>query len=88
MMQRATIYTARFCPYCEAAKSLLKSERIPFDEVDISGNWEARDEMINRSNGQTTIPQIFIGDRRIGGLNDLKALQNTGALGKQTEFFS
>jgi glutaredoxin 3 len=79
-MQRAVIYTARFCPYCQAAKSLLRREGIPFDEIDISGNCEARDEMINRSNGQTRVPQIFLGDRHIGDLSELKALKKRGAL--------
>jgi glutaredoxin 3 len=74
-MQSATIYTARFCPYCEAAKSLLDQNKIPFTEIDISGNWETRDEMIARSNGQTTVPQIFFGERHVGGLDDLKRLQ-------------
>lgn len=81
-MQRAIIYTARFCPYCEAAKSLLRREGISFVEIDISGNWETRDEMIARSNGQTTVPQIFISDRHIGNLNDLKALQKSGSLAR------
>jgi glutaredoxin 3 len=84
-MQSATIYTARFCPYCEAAKSLLRLQGIPFAEIDISGNWETRDEMITRSNGQTTVPQIFIGDRHIGNLNDLKALQESGALRRHSD---
>ena len=79
-MAHATIYTARFCPYCEAAKALLRKERISFTEIDISGNWENRDEMIARSNGQTTVPQIFIEDRHIGGLPDLQSLQEIGAL--------
>jgi glutaredoxin 3 len=84
-MQRATIYTARFCPYCEAAKTLLRREGISFAEIDISGNWETRDEMIARSNGQTTVPQIFIDDRHIGSFNDLKALQENGTLARQAD---
>ena len=84
-MQRYSIYTARFCPYCGAAKALLHHEGIEFEEIDISGNWETRDEMIARSNGQTTVPQIFIGDHHIGNLTDLKSLQESGALKKLTE---
>jgi glutaredoxin 3 len=84
-MQRASIYTARFCPYCEAAKALLRREGIPFIEIDISGNWENRDEMIARSNGQTTVPQIFIGDQHVGSFNDLKSLQESGALREYSE---
>lgn len=84
-MQRVSIYTARFCPYCEAAKALLRSEGVTFMEIDISGNWENRDEMIARSNGQTTVPQIFIGDLHIGSLNNLKSLQKSGALQEHLE---
>jgi len=84
-MQRYRIYTARFCPYCEAAKALLHHEGIEFEEIDISGNWETRDEMIARSNGKTTVPQIFIDDHHIGNLTDLKSLQGSGALKKLAE---
>jgi glutaredoxin 3 len=84
-MQRYSIYTARFCPYCDAAKALLRHEGIEFEEIDISGNWETRDEMIARSNGQTTLPQIFIDGRHIGSLSHLKSLQESGALKKHPE---
>lgn len=74
------IYTTRFCPYCVAAKSLLKRKGAAFKEIDLAGNWEMRDEMIQRANGRTTVPQIFIGDIHVGGSDDLHALERDGKL--------
>lgn len=79
-MRQATIYTARSCPYCNAAKAILQALHVDFREVDISGNWEARDEMISRANGNATVPQIFLGDSHIGGFKELKALQDSGTI--------
>jgi glutaredoxin 3 len=74
------IYTARYCPYCAAAKALLKRKGVAFTEVDIGGNWERRDEMIARSKGRVTVPQIFIDGTHIGGNDDLQALDRAGKL--------
>ena len=60
-MKEVRIYTARYCPYCASAKSLLKRKGVSFTEIDIGGNWERRDEMIERANGRVTVPQVFIG---------------------------
>lgn len=79
-MQHVTIYTARFCPYCKAARSILEQAGIQFLEIDISGNWENRDEMIAKSNGQTHVPQVFFGERHIGGYSDLKHLNERGGI--------
>jgi len=79
-MREVQIYTARFCPYCASAKALLKRKGVPFTEIDIAGNWERRDEMIGRANGQVTVPQIFIGSTHIGGSDDLHALDVSGKL--------
>ena len=79
-MHEVQIYTARFCPYCASAKALLKRKGVAFTEIDIGGNWERRDEMIARANGQVTVPQIFIGSIHVGGSNELRALERAGKL--------
>ena len=79
-MKEVIIYTARYCPYCASAKSLLKQKGVPFTEIDIGGNWERRDEMIEKANGRVTVPQIFIGGLHIGGHDDLRRLDREGRL--------
>jgi glutaredoxin 3 len=79
-MKEVRIYTARYCPYCTAAKSLLKRKGVAFTEIDIGGNWERRDEMIEKANGRVTVPQIFIGDVHVGGSDELQALEREGKL--------
>jgi glutaredoxin 3 len=74
------IYTTRFCPYCNAAKALLRRKGIAFKEIDIAANWERRDQMMRRANGQATVPQIFVGNRHIGGNAELQKLDVDGAL--------
>ncbi len=74
------IYTVRFCPYCNAARALLKRRGIAFREIDIAANRERLDEMMQRANGQATLPQVFCGDRHVGGLDELKALDAAGRL--------
>ena len=79
-MKEVLIYTARYCPYCASAKSLLKRKGLCFTEIDIGGNWERRDEMIEKANGRVTVPQIFIGDLHIGGHDELPNLDREGKL--------
>ena len=74
------IYTTRYCPYCHAAKALLSRKGVAFIEIDLAGNWERRDEMIERANGRMTVPQIFIGMVHVGGSDDLLALERAGKL--------
>ena len=74
------IYTSRYCPYCHAAKALLKRKGVEFIEIEIDRDWERRDEMIDRANGSMTVPQIFIGDVHVGGSDDLHALERVGNL--------
>jgi len=74
------IYTTRYCPYCHTAKALLSRKGVSFTEIDLAGNWERRDEMIQRANGRVTVPQIFIGTVHIGGSDDLYALEHEGRL--------
>jgi len=79
-MATVEIYTARYCPYCTAAKALLRRKGAAFAEIDIGGNWEKRDEMIERALGSATVPQIFIDEVHIGGCDDLQALDRSGEL--------
>jgi glutaredoxin 3 len=74
------IYTIRYCPYCQDAKELLSGKGVEFHEIDASGNREIRQEMMARTNGRSTFPQIFIGATHIGGCDDLYALEEAGKL--------
>ncbi|QMW23827.1 glutaredoxin 3 [Sandaracinobacteroides saxicola] len=79
-MATVEIYTKFLCPYCARAKSLLTAKGVSFEEVDISMGGPKRSEMIARSGGRTTVPQIFIDGRHIGGSDDLAALDRAGGL--------
>ena len=79
-MPPITVYTKAWCPYCSAAKNLLAEKGIAFTEIDIERQPEARREMTQRANGRSTVPQIFVGDRHIGGCDDLYALDGRGEL--------
>ena len=79
-MARVEIYTKFFCPYCARAKRLLEDKGVAFEEFEISGGGEKREEMIQRAGGRTTVPQIFIEGRHIGGSDDLAALDRGGKL--------
>ncbi len=79
-MPPVTIYTTRFCPYCADAKELLRRKSVPFDEIDVSGDRKGRAAMTERAGGRTSVPQIFIGERHVGGCDDLYALDSAGEL--------
>lgn len=79
-MPPITIYTKSWCPYCSAAKELLAQKGAAFTEIDIEKKPEARAEMIQKANGRTTVPQIFIGEKHVGGCDDLYALDDRGGL--------
>jgi len=74
------IYTKTFCPYCWRAKHLLEERGIDYREISVDFGGEAREEMIRRASGRTTVPQIFIGGRHVGGCTELVALEDEGAL--------
>jgi glutaredoxin 3 len=74
------IYSKTTCPYCIRAKRLLDAKGLTYEEHVIDFGGEDRQEMIQRSGGRTTVPQIFIGGRHIGGCDDLLALQAMGKL--------
>jgi glutaredoxin 3 len=76
---RIVIYLKSWCPYCVRARALLQSKRVEVQEIDIESQPDRREEMIRRS-GQRTVPQIFIGDRHVGGCDDLHALDAAGGL--------
>jgi glutaredoxin 3 len=79
-MPSITIYTKSWCPYCSAAKKLLDEKGADFTEIDIEKTPEARAEMIQKAHGRSTVPQIFIGERHVGGCDDLYALDDRGQL--------
>lgn len=79
-MQPVTIYTKPTCPYCLDAKALLQQKGCRYKEINIQGNNVLREEMIQKANGRTTVPQIFIGDTYVGGCDDLYALEDQGRL--------
>lgn len=79
-MSDVTIYTRAMCGYCSAAKTLLKRKGIEFNENDATFDQSLRREMMQRANGASTFPQIFIGDMHIGGFDDMNALERAGKL--------
>lgn len=79
-MPPVEIYTTGYCPYCHAAKALLKRKGVDYTEIDLGRDWKRRDEMIERANGRMTVPQIFIGPMHVGGSDDLHALEREGKL--------
>lgn len=79
-MPPITIYTTSWCPYCRAAKALLDRKGAAYEEIDVDGKPELRRAMSERAGGRTSVPQIFIGDRHIGGSDDLHALDARGGL--------
>jgi len=74
-----TLYVADWCPYCQRAKSLLTQKNVVFNEINVEDEPTLREEMIERSN-RRTVPQIFIGDRHVGGCEDLFELDRSGEL--------
>jgi len=74
------VYSGDFCPYCMRAKSLLKKKGVEFTEYNVQRQSDKREEMLKRANGARTIPQIFIGDRHVGGCDELYALERKGEL--------
>jgi glutaredoxin 3 len=73
-MAKIEIYTTQMCPFCTAAKNLLREKNAAFSEINVGADRALRDAMKTRANGKHTVPQIFINDRHIGGCDDLYAL--------------
>jgi len=74
------IYTKTFCPYCWRAKQLLDSKGVDYVEIAVDHGGEVRQQMIQRARGRTTVPQIFIAERHVGGCDDLMELERSGRL--------
>jgi len=79
-MPAIEVYTTPYCPYCVAAKELLRRKGADFTEINVAGDRELRTRMIERSGGRMTVPQIFIGATHVGGCDDLYALDDAGGL--------
>ena len=79
-MKNVTVYMGPRCNFCDAAKRLLIRNNVPFNEINIALEEEKREEMLKKSNGRQTIPQIFFNELHIGGYEELRALEKKGEL--------
>ena len=79
-MKKVTMYSGDPCPYCGAAKALLKSKNVEIEEFDIWKDPAKAKEMLQRTNGKRTIPQIFFDDQHIGGYDEVRALEKENKL--------
>ena len=79
-MKNVTMYSGPACNFCEAAKRLLARNNVEYKEIDIATEDGAADEMIKKSNGKRTIPQIFFDDKHIGGYVELRELEKNNQL--------
>lgn len=77
---KVEIYTTMFCPYCHAAKRLLKKKGVVYSEIDVTMNQQLRQAMMERAGGRHSVPQIFIGSTHVGGSDELHALDAKGEL--------
>ena len=80
MNKNLIIYTSSLCGFCYIAKALLKSKSIPYKEIYVDLDYEKRNEMVKKSNGRTSVPQIFFKDQHIGGCDDLFRLEKGNGL--------
>jgi len=79
-MAKVVVYYRDLCPFCVRAIRLLRSKGADFDKINAGMNADKKREMIQRSNGGRTFPQIFIGDQHIGGCDEMMALERDGKL--------
>ena len=79
-MKNVTVYMGPMCTFCDAAKRLLTKKNIPYKEINIALDEAKREEMLKKSNGKRTIPQIFIEDYHVGGYEELRELEKKGEL--------
>jgi glutaredoxin 3 len=77
---KVEIYSSPWCGYCYRAKQLLESKGVEFTDIDVMEDTSRRQEMVARAQGRTTVPQIFINDKWVGGSDDLYALDKAGKL--------
>ena len=78
-MSQVVVYSSDYCPYCSRAKQLLQSKKVAFEEIKVDGKPAVRTEMTKKA-GRSSVPQIWIGDKHIGGCDDLFALESAGKL--------
>jgi glutaredoxin 3 len=79
-MPKIEVFTQAFCPYCARAMNLLTKKGVPFEEIDAPSGSAARQDARTRSGGRSSVPQIFIDGKHIGGSDDLAALERAGKL--------
>jgi len=79
-MKPVQVFTTSYCGFCVRAKDLLKRKGVAFQEVDVTGDDDERQKLVERSGGQRTVPQIFIGETHVGGYSDLARLDSEGRL--------
>ena len=80
MTNKIIVYTSDYCTFCVQAKKLLQSKGLDFDELNIQHDENLRSEMLEKSNGMRTVPQIFIGSIYVGGFDDLRRMDLSGEL--------
>ena len=79
-MKQVVMYTTPICGYCAAAKRMLQSKGVSYQEIDVMRDPSKRNEMMQKANGRRTVPQIFIGEVHVGGYDDMAALERDGKL--------
>ncbi len=84
-MKKVVIYTGDLCIHCDWAMDLLNRKKIQFTEYNIAKDLKKREEMLKKSNGARTVPQIFIGDHHVGGNRELQSLERNGKLNSLLE---
>ena len=82
ILAKVVIYVTAYCPYCVHAKNLLDSKSVQYEVINVEHNNDLKIEMLKKSGGRKTVPQIFINDKHLGGYDDLKALNDKGELDK------
>ena len=81
-MAKVEVYTTDYCPYCTKAKTLLQMKGVSYEEIDVTGDDDARIALVEKAEGRRTVPQIFINDQPIDGFDDMNALNEKGELDK------
>jgi glutaredoxin 3 len=79
-MPPVVVYTTPYCSFCVSAKALLRRKGVTFTEINVAGAPERRAEMVERAQGRTTVPQIFVGPTHVGGYHELYELDAAGSL--------
>ena len=82
-MSKITVYSTNHCGYCRNAEALLRRHRIPFETIDVTGDDDAREALVERAHGRRTVPVIFHGDEVIGGFAELARMAASGELARR-----